>query len=86
LALQEAGLILRQHQSGIMSGAIEDFYGTISTGQILQLAVDLLPFPQAFAIPPNLPSLTLTMTNVTGAEGQRVSCSVYSSLISAHEN
>lgn len=70
VVLQDAGIILQQHESMITTTAIESLYGTISTSQVLQLAVDLLPFPSSFSVPQNLPALTVTISNVVGYNRQ----------------
>lgn len=73
MVLQDAGLILRQHQQNLTSTSINDIYGTVSTGTILKLASDLLPFPTGLQIPQNLPNLTLTVSNITGDQSNRAS-------------
>jgi hypothetical protein len=73
LRLQDVGVILRQHQSGLKAVSIDDLYGTVSISGLLQMAASALPFPTAFSIPTNLPSLTMTLTNIASSTGHTVS-------------
>jgi hypothetical protein len=66
LVLEDAGIIMRQHQPFMVSVSVDDIYGTISTRQILHLAGDLLPFPTGLNIPSTLPDLTLIVNHITG--------------------
>lgn len=71
LVLNDGGVILRQHEPLFSSVSLDDLYGTISTNQILTVASDLgIPVPLSVG---TLPSLSVTMSNVTGPNSHRVS-------------
>ena len=84
LKLNNAGIILRQHQPLFVSVSVDDFYGTIVTSEVLQVAGDLLPGTKDLKIPTNLPDLTLMIHHATGG-GEKV-CALVASWPSSDED
>ncbi|KAK6513807.1 hypothetical protein TWF506_008242 [Arthrobotrys conoides] len=73
LVLYDVGILMYQHSSGIRAVSIEDVYGTVKIETILHLAKDILPLPEAFSFPKNLPDLHLQVAGITAPTGQKYS-------------
>ena len=80
LGLRDVGIILRQSREGLKSVYIDDVYGTIAIGQLLEIdklsKIVGVPAPIAEDIAKNVPDLTVIMSEIAFAKGHRLSFSL----------